>query len=34
MATFKEEFAKKRKELGAGKTFTWNGKSYSTNYAE
>jgi len=34
MATFKEEFAKKRKELGAGKTFTWNGKSYSTDYAE
>jgi hypothetical protein len=39
MATFKEEFTKKRKELGAGKTFTWkdkNGKvgTYSTNYAE
>lgn len=31
MATFKEAFAKARKELGAGKTFTWNGKSYSTN---
>lgn len=39
MASFKETFAKKRKELGAGKTFTWtdkNGKvgTYSTNYDE
>ena len=34
MATFKEAFAKARKELGAGKTFTWNGKSYTTDYAE
>ena len=33
MASFKETFAAKRKELGAGKTFTWNGKSYSTNLA-
>jgi hypothetical protein len=33
MATFKETFAAKRKELGAGKTFTWNGKSYTTDYA-
>jgi hypothetical protein len=38
MATFKEEFAKRRAELGAGKTFTWkdkNGKvgTYSTDYA-
>lgn len=32
--TFKEAFAKARKAKGAGKTFTWNGKSYSTNYAE
>jgi hypothetical protein len=37
MASFKETFAKKRAELGAGKTFTWtdkNGKvgTYSTNY--
>ena len=32
--TFKEAFAKARKEKGAGKTFTWQGKSYSTNYAE
>lgn len=31
MASFKEAFAKARKELGAGKTFTWNGKLYSTN---
>jgi hypothetical protein len=34
MATFKEAFAKARKELGAGKTFTWNGKSYTTDLAE
>ena len=34
MATFKEAFAAARKEKGAGKTFTYNGKSYSTNYAE
>jgi len=39
MATFKEIFAKRRKELGAGKTFVWSkseggdGKSYSTDYA-
>lgn len=33
MATFKETFAAKRKELGAGKTFTWNGKSYTTDMA-
>lgn len=38
MATFKETFAAKRKELGAGKTFTWkdkNGKvgTYTTDYA-
>lgn len=32
--SFKEAFAKARKEKGPGKTFTWNGKSYSTNYAE
>lgn len=37
MASFKETFAKRRAELGAGKTFTWtdkNGKvgTYSTNY--
>lgn len=34
MASFNKAFAAARKELGAGKTFTWNGKSYSTNYAE
>jgi hypothetical protein len=34
MATFKETFAAKRKELGAGKTFTWNGKSYTTDRAD
>ena len=34
MASFKEAFAKARKELGAGKTFTWNGKSYTTDTAE
>lgn len=33
MASFKEAFAKARKELGAGKTFTWQGKSYTTNFA-
>lgn len=33
MATFKEAFAAARKEKGAGKTFMYNGKSYSTNYA-
>ena len=31
---FSEAFKKARKELGAGKTFTWNGKSYSTNLKE
>lgn len=34
MASFKETFAKERKRLGKGKTFTWNGKLYTTNYAE
>jgi hypothetical protein len=34
MASFKEAFAAARKKLGAGKTFEWNGKSYSTNYKE
>ena len=32
--TFNEAFKKKRSELGPGKTFTWNGNSYSTNTAE
>lgn len=33
MASFKEAFAAARKELGAGKTFTWQGKSYTTDLA-
>ena len=32
--TFAKAFAAARKKLGAGKTFTWNGKSYSTNRAD
>ena len=32
--SFKAAFAAARKEKGAGKTFTWNGKSYSTNRAD
>ena len=32
--SFKDAFRAARKELGAGKTFEWNGKSYTTNYAE
>lgn len=32
--SFGEAFAAARKELGPGKTFTWNGKSYSTNRAD
>jgi len=31
---FAAEFAKQRAALGAGKTFTYNGKSYSTNRAD
>jgi hypothetical protein len=34
MATFKEAFAAARKEKGAGKTFTYKGDTYSTNYVE
>lgn len=34
MASFKEAFAAARKEKGKGKTFTFEGKSYSTDYAE
>lgn len=34
MASFKEAFSAARKKLGAGKTFEWNGKSYSTNLKE
>jgi hypothetical protein len=29
--SFNESFAHHRKKLGAGKTFTWNGKKYTTN---
>lgn len=32
--TFGKAFAAARKEMGAGKTFTWKGKSYTTNYKE
>ena len=32
--TFSKAFAEARKRLGAGKTFTWNGKSYSTDRAD
>ena len=32
--SFREAFAKARKEKGAGKTFTWDGRSYSTNTAD
>lgn len=31
--TFAEAFRAARKDKGAGKTFTWGGKSYTTNYA-
>ena len=34
MPSFKEAFAAARKAKGAGKTFTWNGKLYTTNYKE
>jgi hypothetical protein len=32
--SFKKAFASARKEKGAGKTFTWKGKRYTTNYKE
>lgn len=32
--SFNDAFIKARKELGAGKVFTYNGKLYTTNYAE
>lgn len=32
-SSFGAEFARQRAKLGAGKTFTYNGKSYSTNMA-
>ncbi len=34
MTTFAQAFREARQRLGAGKTFTWNGKQYSTNTAE
>lgn len=34
MASFSKAFAAARRRLGPGKTFTWNGRPYSTNYAE
>lgn len=32
--SFSKAFAAARKEMGAGKTFTWKGKSYTTNLKE
>lgn len=32
--SFKKAFAAARKEMGAGKTFTWKGNSYTTNLKE
>ena len=32
--SFREAFSSARKEKGAGKTFTWDGRSYSTNTAD
>lgn len=32
--SFNKAFAAARKEMGAGKTFTWKGKSYTTNLKE
>ena len=34
MASFKEAFKAARKAQGAGGTFTWNGKLYTTDYKE
>lgn len=34
MASFKEAFAAARKAKGAGSTFTWNGKKYTTDRAD
>ena len=33
MTSFSKAFAAARKEKGAGKTFQWNGKTYTTDYA-
>lgn len=32
--SFSKAFAAARKEMGSGKTFTWKGKSYTTNLKE
>lgn len=32
--SFSKAFAAARKEMGKGGTFTWKGKSYTTNYKE
>lgn len=32
--TFRQAFADARRSLGAGKTFTWRGNRYTTDYAE
>ena len=32
--SFSKAFAAARKKLGAGKTFEWNGKKYTTDYKE
>lgn len=34
MTSFNEAFKKARKEKGAGATFMWNGKKYTTDYKE
>ncbi len=34
LSSFGAAFKAARKKLGAGKTFDWNGKSYSTNFKE
>lgn len=34
MASFSKAFAAARRRLGPGQTFIWNGRPYSTNYAE
>ncbi len=34
MVTFNEAFKAARKAKGAGATFTWNGKKYTTDYKE
>lgn len=34
MSTFSSAFSEARQRLGKGKTFSWNGKTYSTNFKE